>query len=91
MLATNALIGSFAPTSNNYKENFHSLSIDDIQAISALKKTKRYEALDMPKEGISTKIIKLCINTLNSDAMTPEEEALGYFSHKKLKNLLTWK
>ena len=45
----------------------------------------------MSEEGISTKMIKLCINTLNSDAMTPEEEALGYFTQKKLKNLLRWK
>ena len=45
----------------------------------------------MTEEGISTEMIKLCINTLNSDAMTPEEEALGYFMQKKLKNLSTWK
>ena len=45
----------------------------------------------MSKEGISAKMIKLCINTLNSDTMTPEEEALGYFTQKKLKNLSTWK
>ena len=34
-LATNALIGRFAPTSNDYEENFDSLSIDNIWAISA--------------------------------------------------------
>ena len=52
---------------------------------------KRYEALDKLEEGISTKMIKLSINTLNSDAMTPEEEALRYFTLKKLKNLSAWK
>ena len=36
-------------------------------------------------------MIKLCINTLNSDAMTPEEEALGYFTQKKLKKMFIWK
>ena len=45
----------------------------------------------MSEEEIFTKIIILCINTLNSDAMTQEEEALGYFTQKKLKNLLTRK
>ena len=52
---------------------------------------KRYEGLDMSEEGISTKMIKLYINTLNSDAMTPEEEALRYFTQKKLNNMSTWK
>ena len=45
----------------------------------------------MSEEGISTEMLKLCINTLNTDAMTPEEEALGYFTRTKLKNLSTWK
>ena len=56
-----------------------------------LKKMKWYEGLDMSKEGISTKMIKLCINTLISDTMTPEEEALGYFTQNKFKNLSMWK
>ena len=34
----------------------------------------------MLEEEISTEMIRLCINTLNSDAMTPEEEDLGYFT-----------
>ena len=45
----------------------------------------------MTEEGISTEMIKLCINTLNSDAMTLEEEALEFFTQRKLKNLSTWK
>ena len=35
-------------------------------------------------------MIQLCINTLSSDAMTPEEEALGYFTQKKLQRLSMW-
>ena len=35
-------------------------------------------------------MIKLCINTLNSDAVTPEEEFLGYCTRKKLRNLHNW-
>ena len=35
-------------------------------------------------------MIQLCMNTLSSDAVTPEEEALGYFTWKKLQRLLTW-
>ena len=35
-------------------------------------------------------MIQLCINTINSDYMTKEEQALGYFTRKKLKRLATW-
>lgn len=45
----------------------------------------------MSEEAIPTDMIKLCINTLNSDAITPEEKTLGYFTRKKLKNLGIWK
>ena len=44
----------------------------------------------MSEDAIPTEIIKVCINTLNSDFMTPEEQALGYFTRKKLKRLSTW-
>ena len=44
----------------------------------------------MSSKAISTEMIQLCINTLSSDAITPEEEALGYFTRKKLKTLSTW-
>ena len=33
---------------------------------------------------------QVCINTLASERMTPEEEVLGYFTRKKLKKLATW-
>ena len=35
-------------------------------------------------------MIQLCINTLTLDAVTPKEQALGYFTWKKLKKLSTW-
>ena len=44
----------------------------------------------MSLEAISTEMIQLCINTLTSDTVTPEEEALWYFMRKKLKRLSTW-
>ena len=89
-LTTNALLGRLSPTPNNFEEHFHSLSIDDIKEILTLKKTKIYENLDMSKESISKKMIKLCINNLKSSAMTSEEEAFGYFTCKKLNNLNNW-
>ena len=44
----------------------------------------------MSTNAISSEMIQLCINTLNSDHMTKEEQALGYFTRKKLKRLSTW-
>ena len=32
----------------------------------------------------------MAINTISSDHMTPEEEALGFFTRKRLKKLSTW-
>ena len=32
----------------------------------------------------------MAINTISSDHMTPEEEALGFFTRKRLRKLSTW-
>ena len=83
-------IACVAPTENGFEEHEHTLLIDDISAIAALKPSRKYSHLDMSPEAISTEMIQLCINTLTSDAVTPVEQALGYFTQKKLKTLLTW-
>ena len=67
------------------EEHVVSLSMEDIQAISLVR-----HDVDMYKSAISSEMIQLCINTLNSDHMTKEEQALGYFTRKKLKKLTTW-
>ena len=46
--------------------------------------------MDMSEDAIPLEMIKVCINTLNSDHMTPKEQSLGYFTQKKLKRLSTW-
>ena len=50
----------------------------------------RHQDLDLSDETIPDELIRVCINTLASERMTPEEEALGYFTRKKLKKLATW-
>lgn len=35
-------------------------------------------------------MINICISILNSDHMTPKEQALDYFTKNKLKTLSTW-
>ena len=83
-------IARVAPTENNFKEHEHTLSINDIRAITTLKPHQKYSNIDMSPEVISTEMIQLCINTLTLDAVTLEEQALSYFTQKKLKKLLTW-
>ena len=68
------------------EEHVMSLSVEDIRAIASI----RHKDMDMSTTAISSEMIQLCINTLNSDHMTKEEQALGYFTRKKLKRLSTW-
>ena len=44
----------------------------------------------MSEEAISSEMIKVCINNLNSEHMTNKEQALKYFNRKRLKRLSTW-
>ena len=44
----------------------------------------------MSSETISIEMIQLCINTLTLDVVTPEEQALDYFTWLKSKKLSTW-
>ena len=68
------------------EEHVMPLSVEDIRAIASI----RHEDVDMSTTAVSPEIIQLCISTLNSDHMTKEEQALGYFIRKKLKRLSTW-
>ena len=77
-------IQKFAPTDMELVEHVMSLSIEDIRAIASVR-----HGIDMSVLAISSEMIQLCINTLNSDHMTKEEQALGYFTWKKLKKLAT--
>ena len=75
----------YAPTEADSDEHVPTLSVADIRAIASI----RYTGLDMSEDALPTEMIKVCINTLNLDFMTPEEQALGYFTQKKLKRLST--
>ena len=80
-----------ALTPMDCEEHEHVITVDDIRATASLKKTwKEKEDVDMSENAIPTEVIKLIINTLGSNAITPEEQRLGYFTRKKLQNLTTW-
>ena len=77
-------LAKLAPTPMDYDDHEHVLSIDDIQAIASLRRTWK------EKDAIPTEMVKLIINTLGSDAITHEEQQLGYFTRNKLRKLSTW-
>ena len=82
-------IKKFSPTDMELEEHVMSLSIEDIRAIAPVR-----HRIDMSESAISSEMIQLCINILNSDHMIKEEQTLGYFTRKKLKRLATsqeWK
>lgn len=64
-MATNILV-KIAPTAIDCKEHIHLLSIDKIRSIVSIM----HNNLDMT--DIPTEMVQLCINTLNSNKMTPE-------------------
>ena len=71
------------------RDHVLSLSVADIRAIASIRHYDDID-VDLSEESISSEMIKLCINTLNSDHITPEEQALGYYTRKKLKRLSNW-
>ena len=73
-LVTNHL-NTFAPTErecNDCEGYMATLSLEDIRNIAAI----RNEDLDLSDEVLPDELIRVCINTLSSSKMTPEEEAL---------------
>ena len=46
--------------------------------------------LDFSEESIPTNILLPIINSITSQAITPAKQALGKFTHCKLKNMDTW-
>ena len=46
---------------------------------------------DFSEESIPTELIQIVINDIRSKAATPAEQAIGNFTHSKLKQLSTWR
>ena len=63
-----------------------SISIADLRSIASV----RYPDLDFSEDSIPTEVVELAINAIRSDATTPEEQALGHFTRRKLRKLDTW-
>lgn len=65
----------------DYEEQVYYLSTNNVHSTALLKLTD----LAMSQEVIPTEIIQFCVNILNSNKMTPKEQALRYFTTKKLE------
>ena len=61
------------------------LDIATIRAIAAL-----CSGLDFSEDSIPTDVILIVINSITSQAITPGDQALGKFTHRKLKNMDIW-
>ena len=88
-IAATNFIKKYAPSemdSNKFEDHVMSLSIADIRAIAS-KQHYDDEDVDLSEEEMPAEMIELCINTLNSDHITPEEQSLGFYTRKKLKRL----
>ena len=78
----NHLKSKFTPKEMDYTEHVMTLDVGTVRAIAALK-----TGLDLSENTIPHEMIQVAINTLTSTTMTPEEEALGYFTRRKTENL----
>ena len=57
-----------------------SLLVEDVMVIASL----HHHDVNLLVDAIQSEIIKTCINTLTSQHVAPEEQALSYFTQKKL-------
>ena len=80
-----SLISKLAPDELDYKEHVMKLDFEAIRAITEL-----YSGLDCSENKVPSEMLRMVVNTLNSNMMTPKVEALGHFTRKRLQKLSTW-
>jgi len=67
-------------------DHHHQLTLADIRSISAV----RYPHLDFSEASISTEEMEMVVQAIQSQAITPAEQAIGRFTRRKLQSLSTW-
>ena len=77
-----------APIEDDMDVVVPSLDLSSFKAIMNLHRPENAEL--MQQEDPSDELITLAINAINSKATTPEEQALGHFTRRKLRSLSTW-
>jgi len=64
----------------------HQLLLADVRCISAI----RYPHLDFSESSLSTEEMETVMQAIQSQAITPAEQAIGRFTRRKLRPLSTW-
>ena len=64
----------------DYDNHMWTMSLEEVRSIAALR-----TGLDCNEHEVPNKMIRLAIKYLTSDAMTEEEQAMGYITRKKLR------
>jgi len=67
-------------------DHHHQLSLADVCCISSI----RYPHLDFSKSSLYTEEMEMVIQAIQSQAITPAEQAIGLFARRKLCSLSTW-
>ena len=65
--------------------NTPDLDITIILVIAPLR-----SSLNFSEESITSDVIQIVINSITLQTITPAEQALGKFTHRKLENMDTW-
>ena len=76
----------FQPNPPDDEEHVPVLTMEDVRSIAAI----RHPDVDFDDPSLTSEEIFLHVNALTSRALTPEEQALGHFTRRKLKRLSTW-
>ena len=74
------------PTEDDMEVTVPTIDLHALRAIACLRNPE----LSFAEEDISSELIELSINAIRSSATTSEEQALGFFTRRKLKRLATW-
>jgi len=74
------------PSAVHDVDHQHQLLLADVHSISAIC----YPHLDFSESSISTKEMEMVTQAIQSQAITPAEQAVGRFTRRKLRSLSTW-
>jgi len=74
------------PSAVHDVDHQHQLLLADVRSISAI----RYPHLHFSESSISTEEMEMVMHAIQSQAITPAEQAVGRFTRCKLRSLSTW-
>jgi len=81
-----AELNAMEPSAVPDNDHQHQLSLADVHSMSAI----HYPHLDFSESSLSTKEMEMVTQAIQSQAITPAEQAIGLFTGRKLCSLSTW-